>query len=104
MSAGSRKKRLSAAGTVSGLPAYGLPPLGATPAVEELVAGTRTDAPLPVAEVDLLTLDLPEELDLDDPWAGIEEELTDEDDPWADYAAEAAADPDGGATKPASEA
>ena len=25
-----------------------------------------------------------------DPWAGIEDELTDQDDPWADYAAETA--------------
>ena len=32
---------------------------------------------------------LPDDLLSDDPWAGIEHELTDHDDPWADYAAEA---------------
>jgi hypothetical protein len=97
MSAGSRKKRQSAAQSIGGvLFGFEQQVMRTTPPAEELVHHARPDAAIPGADGELLTLELPE-LDLDDPWAGIEEELTDEDDPWADYAAEAASDPDGAA-------
>ena len=90
MSSGSRKKRQSVNQTVGGtLLGFeqqvhrGLPP------AEGFVPHAPPDAPLAVPEVDLLTLELPDELAADDPWAGIEDELADMSDPWADYAAEA---------------
>jgi hypothetical protein len=101
MSSGSRKKRQSVSQTVGGvLFGFEQQVLKTVPPAEELVHHARPDAPIPSGDGSFLTLELPEELDGDDPWAGIEEELTD-DDPWAEFAAEAAgaADPapaDGG--------
>ena len=89
MSAGSRKKRQAANGSVAGI-MFGFEQqvLRTTPPAEELVHHARPDAPIPGPDGELLTLELPEGLEVDDPWAGIEDEVTDEDDPWADYAAE----------------
>jgi hypothetical protein len=99
MSSGSRKKRQSVNQTVGGI-MFGFEQqvLRTTPPAEELVQHARPDAPIPAADGELLTLELPAAADLDDPWAGIEEELA-EDDPWAEYAAEAPAE-----TAPAAEA
>ncbi|HEU0242414.1 MAG TPA: hypothetical protein VFQ75_00820 [Candidatus Limnocylindrales bacterium] len=90
MSAGSRKKRQSVGQTVGGM-MFGFEQqvLRTAPPPEELVHHARPDAPIPGADGELLTLELPEGLEVDDPWAGIEDELSDDDDPWADYAAEA---------------
>jgi hypothetical protein len=89
MSAGSRKKRQAANGSVAGI-MFGFEQqvLRTTPPAEELVHHARPDAPIPGPDGELLTLELPEGLEVDDPWAGIEDEVADEDDPWADYAAE----------------
>ena len=89
MSAGSRKKRQSANGSVAGI-MFGFEQavLRTTPPAEELVHHARPDAPIPGPDGELLTLELPDGLGVDDPWAGIEDEVADEDDPWADYAAE----------------
>lgn len=89
MSAGSRKKRLSVSQTVGGaLLGFEQQVFRTVPPAEELVHHARPDAAIAGADGELLTLELPEP-DLDDPWAGIEDELADEDDPWAEYAAEA---------------
>ena len=88
MSSGSRKKRQSVSQTVGGvLFGFEQQVFRNSPPPEELVHHARPDAAVAGADGDMLTLRLPEELDLDDPWAGIEDELTDEDDPWADVAA-----------------
>ena len=89
MSAGSRKKRQAANGSVAGI-MFGFEQqvLRSIPPAEELVHHARPDAPIPGPDGELLTLELPEGLEVDDPWAGIEDEVADEDDPWADYAAE----------------
>jgi hypothetical protein len=89
MSAGSRKKRQAANGSVAGI-MFGFEQqvLRTTPPAEELVHHARPDAPIPGPDGELLTLELPEGLEVDDPWAGIEDEVADADDPWADYAAE----------------
>ena len=89
MSAGSRKKRQAANGSVAGI-MFGFEQqvLRSIPPAEELVHHARPDAPIPGPDGELLTLELPEGLEVDDPWAGIENEVADEDDPWADYAAE----------------
>jgi len=90
MSSGSRKKRQSAAQTVGGV-MFGFEQqvLRNAPPPEEVVYQARPDAPVAAGDGTYLTLELPEELDGDDPWAGIEEELAEEEDPWADYSAEA---------------
>ena len=100
MSSGSRKKRQSVNQTAGGI-MFGLEPqlLRATTPAEELVHPALPDVAVPAADGELLTLELPEQADLDDPWAGIEEELVD-DDPWAEYAAEAPADPSSTANVP----
>ena len=87
MSSGSRKKRQSVNQTVGGL-LFGFEQqvLRTTPPPEELVHHARPDHAVPGAEGELVTLELPDSVDLEDPWAGIEDELSDEDDPWADYA------------------
>jgi hypothetical protein len=91
MSSGSRKKRQSVAQTAGGvLFGFEQQVVRNAPAPEELVHHARPDAPVPAGDGSFLTLELTEELEPDDPWAGIEDELDDEDDPWADFAAEAA--------------
>ena len=55
--------------------------LRSIPPAEELVHHARPDAPIPGPDGELLTLELPEGLEVDDPWAGIEDEVADEDDP-----------------------
>jgi hypothetical protein len=107
MSAGSRKKRQSVSQTAGGV-MFGFDQqiMRTTPPPEELVHHARPDAPLAGADGEALTLELAEELVVDDPWAGIEEELTDPDDPWADFVPDAGsaeqAKPDDGETpKPA---
>jgi hypothetical protein len=94
MSSGSRKKRQSAAQTVGGV-MFGFDQqiMRTTPPPEELVHHARPDSAVPGPDGELLTLKLPEGLEVDDPWAGIEDELADEDDPWADYAPETGGDP-----------
>ena len=91
MSSGSRKKRQSTASQTMGGVLFGFESqvMRTAPPPEELVHHARPDAPIPGADGELLTLELPEGLEVDDPWAGIEDELSDDDDPWADYAAEA---------------
>ncbi|HKF84897.1 MAG TPA: hypothetical protein VKB30_03865 [Candidatus Limnocylindrales bacterium] len=87
MSSGSRKKRQSAAQTVGGvLFGFEQQVLRDAPPPEELVHQARPDAPVPAGDGSFLTLELPDELEQDDPWAGIENELNDDDDPWADLA------------------
>jgi hypothetical protein len=88
MSAGSRKKRQSVGQTVGGM-MFGFEQqvLRTAPPPEELVHHARPDAPVAGADGEFLTLKMPDGLDVD-PWAGIEDELSDEDDPWADYAGE----------------
>lgn len=89
MSSGSRKKRQSMGQTIGGvLFGFEQQVLRTTPPAQELVHHARPDLPIAGADGEPLTLELPEELDLEDPWAGIEDELADEDDPWAEYAAE----------------
>jgi hypothetical protein len=99
MSAGSRKKRRSVSQTAGGV-MFGFDQqiMRTTPPPEELVHHARPDAAIPGGDGEPLTLELPEELVVDDPWAGIEEELTDDDDPWADYAPEGG--PSSGVEKP----
>jgi len=89
MSSGSRKKRQSVAQTAGGI-MFGFEQqvMRNAPPPEEVVHKARPDAPVPAGDGSFVTLELPEDPPTDDPWAGIEEELTD-DDPWADYAAEA---------------
>jgi len=89
MSSGSRKKRQSVAQTAGGI-MFGFEQqvMRNAPPPEEVVYKARPDAPVPAGDGSFVTLELPEDPPPDDPWAGIEEELTD-DDPWADYAAEA---------------
>jgi len=89
MSSGSRKKRQSVAQTAGGI-MFGFEQqvMRNAPPPEEVVYKARPDAPVPAGDGSFVTLELPEDPPTDDPWAGIEEELTD-DDPWADYAAEA---------------
>jgi hypothetical protein len=61
---------------------------------------------VPAGDGSFVTLELPDDTvvnDTLDPWAGIEDELTDQDDPWADLAAEAGST-SGGDTDPAAEA
>ena len=89
MSSGSRKKRQSVAQTAGGI-MFGFEQqvMRNAPPPEEVVHKARPDAPVPAGDGSFVTLELPEDPPADDPWAGIEEELTD-DDPWADYAAEA---------------
>ena len=90
MSSGSRKKRQSVAQTAGGV-LFGFEQQlwRNSPPPEEVVHQARPDLPVPAGDGSYLTLELPDEVEPDDPWAGIEDELTDEDDPWADYAAEA---------------
>lgn len=96
MSSGSRKKRLSVSQTVGGaLLGFEQQVFRSVPPAEELVHHARPDAPIAGADGELLTLELPEVVELDDPWAGIEDELADDDDPWADYAAETGAEEPG---------
>ncbi|HEX5826677.1 MAG TPA: hypothetical protein VFY23_04095 [Candidatus Limnocylindrales bacterium] len=96
MSAGSRKKRQSASQSIGGvLFGFEQQVLRTTPPPQELVHHARPDLPIAGADGEPLTLELPDELELDDPWAGIEDELADDDDPWAEYAAEASAGADG---------
>lgn len=106
MSAGSRKKRQSVAQTAGGV-MFGFEQqvLRNAPPPEEVVHKARPDASVPAGDGSFVTLELPDEVLPedplhDDPWAGIEDELTDQDDPWADYAAEAdtASGGDGGST------
>lgn len=87
MSSGSRKKRQSVSQTVGGV-VFGFEQQvwRDAPPPEEVVHKARPDAPIAGADGELLTLELPEALDLEDPWAGIENELAEDDDPWADYA------------------
>ena len=89
MSSGSRKKRQSVAQTAGGI-MFGFEQqvMRNAPPPEEVVHKARPDAPVPAGDGSFVTLELPEDPPTDDPWAGIEEELTD-DDPWADYAAAA---------------
>lgn len=90
MSSGSRKKRQSVNQTVGGaLLGFEQQVFRHVPPAEELVHHARPDAPIAGADGEVLRLDLPDELAIDDPWAGIEDELADMADPWADYAAEA---------------
>ena len=79
MSSGSRKKRQSAAQTVGGV-MFGFEQqvLRNAPPPEEVVYQARPDAPVPAGDGTYLTLELPDELDGDDPWAGIEEELAED--------------------------
>jgi hypothetical protein len=89
MSSGSRKKRQSVAQTAGGvLFGFEQQVFRNAPPPEEVVHHARPDAPVPAGDGSFLTLELAEELEQDDPWAGIEDELDDEDDPWADFAAE----------------
>ena len=102
MSAGSRKKRQSVSQTVGGVMfGFDQQVMRTTPPPEEMVHHARPDAPIAGADGEPLTLELPEELVVDDPWAGIEEELSDEDDPWADYGRDASSPAPGGAHDPA---
>jgi hypothetical protein len=92
MSSGSRKKRQSVAQTAGGvLFGFEQQVWRNAPPPEEVVHQARPDAPVPAGDGSYLTLELPDELETDDPWAGIEDELTD-DDPWADYATDAASE------------
>ena len=88
MSSGSRKKRQSVAQTAGGvLFGFEQQVWRNSPPPEEVVHQARHDGAIAAGDGSFLTLELPDELEADDPWAGIEDELTDEDDPWADYAA-----------------
>ena len=90
MSSGSRKKRQSVAQTAGGvLFGFEQQVWRNSPPPEEVVHQARPDSPVPAGDGSYLTLELPDDPEPDDPWAGIEDELSDEDDPWADYAAEA---------------
>jgi hypothetical protein len=95
MSSGSRKKRQSVAQTAGGvLFGFEQQVFRNAPPPEEVVHKARPDAPVPAGDGSYVTLELPDDLAHDDPWAGIEDELAD-DDPWADYVPEAEATPDG---------
>jgi hypothetical protein len=100
MSAGSRKKRQSAAQTMGGaLFGFEQQVLRNQPPPEELVHHARPDSPIPSEDGSFLTLALPDEpAEPDDPWAGYEDllEADEDEDPWADLATEAAGDPDEG--------
>ena len=99
MSSGSRKKRQSVAQTAGGV-MFGFEQqvFRNAPPPEEVVHKARPDAPVAAGDGSFVTLELPDDAlpvealadDPLDPWAGIEDELTDQDDPWADYAAETA--------------
>jgi hypothetical protein len=95
MSAGSRKKRQSAAQTMGGvLFGFEQQVMRNQPPPEELVHHARADAPVPAGDGSFVTLELPDAIaEPDDPWAGYEDLLEDEDeeDPWADLATDAAA-------------
>jgi hypothetical protein len=90
MSSGSRKKRQSAASTVGGvLFGFEQQVWRTAPPPEEVVHHARHDGAVAAGDGSYLSLELPDDVETDDPWAGIENELTDDDDPWADYAPEA---------------
>ena len=99
MSSGSRKKRQSVAQTAGGI-MFGFEQqvFRDAPPPQEVVHQARPDASVPAGDGSFVTLELPDDVLPDaaladdplDPWAGIEDELTDQDDPWADYAAETA--------------
>ena len=94
MSSGSRKKRQSAASTVGGvLFGFEQQVWRNAPPPEEVVHHARHDGAVAAGDGSYLTIELPDDVDGDDPWAGIENELTEDDDPWAEYAAEADAQP-----------
>ena len=102
MSAGSRKKRQSAAQTMGGvLFGFEQQVMRNQPPPEELVHHARPDAPVPAGDGSFMTLELPDTVaEPDDPWAGYEDLLeadeAAEEDPWADLAAELAGDADDG--------
>ena len=109
MSSGSRKKRQSVAQTAGGI-MFGFEQqvFRDAPPPQEVVHKARPDASVPAGDGSFVTLELPEDVLPDgalpddplDPWAGIEDELTDSDDPWADLAAETAT-PSGEESDPA---
>ena len=112
MSSGSRKKRQSVSQTVGGvLFGFEQQALRNQPPPHELVHHARPDAPLPSGDGSFLTLDLPDDIVLDEelaepdnPWAGYEDLLEAEEaeeDPWADLAVELANDPAGAGADPA---
>jgi hypothetical protein len=109
MSSGSRKKRQSVAQTAGGI-MFGFEQqvFRNAPPPEEVVHQARPDLSVPTGDGSFVTLELPddalpEDPPSDDPWAGIEDELTDLDDPWADYAAEAGSAASGSEGDPAAE-
>jgi len=112
MSSGSRKKRQSVAQTAGGI-MFGFEQqvFRDAPPPQEVVHQARPDASVPAGDGSFVTLELPDDAlpvealadDPLDPWAGIEDELTDQDDPWADYAAETTT-ASGGEGDPAAEA
>ena len=104
MSSGSRKKRQSVAQTAGGI-MFGFEQqvFRDAPPPQEVVHQARPDASVPAGDGSFVTLELPDDTVVDDPldpWAGIEDELTDSDDPWADLAAETAT-PSGEESDPA---
>ena len=104
MSSGSRKKRQSVAQTAGGI-MFGFEQqiFRDAPPPQEVVHQARPDASVPAGDGSFVTLELPDDVLPDaaladdplDPWAGIEDELTDQDDPWADFAAETPTASDG---------
>jgi hypothetical protein len=79
MSSGSRKKRQSVSQTVGGvLFGFEQQVWRNAPPPEEVVHQARPDAPIAGADGELITLEIPESIELDDPWAGIEHELADD--------------------------